>query len=119
VGGRVPVTEPEPAGLHAVRRQLLLDREGLVLASPAALDADAVAEGVHHRVEVGADLQAEESDVVTGVADDGHLGTGRRRAQVVQQAAGESGPADSARQDRDAHGADPVTPFSCAGAGPT
>jgi hypothetical protein len=119
VGGRVAVTQPEPVGLHAVRRELVLDRERLVLAAPPALDADAVAEGVHHGVEVRADLQPEEADVVAGVSDDRDLRARGRRTQVVQEAAGEPRAADAARQDRDAHGCDPVTSCSADRARPT
>ena len=41
-------------------------------ATPAALGVDAVAEGVHHRVQVGADLEAVHPEVVGGVRHDGH-----------------------------------------------
>ena len=99
VGGDVLVAEAEPRRLHAVGRQLVLDGEGLALATPAALLADAVAEGVHDGVEVGAHAQAVHPDVVAGVADDGDLGVG----PVGLQAAQEAGAADAAGEDRDAH----------------
>ena len=71
---------------------------------------DAAAEGVHHGVEVGADPQAEQRDVVGGVADDGDLGrvaavgaVRRVAGEVVPQAAQEPGSADAAREGRDPH----------------
>ena len=67
---------------------------------------DAAAEGVHHGVEVGADLETMDPPVVGGVRDDGHLGVGGAagdgpRTQAVEQALEEAGPADAARQDGD------------------
>ena len=76
VGGDVAVAEPEPGRLHAVRRELGLHAPGLVASAPAALGVDPVAEGVHHGVEVGADLEPVHPQVVGGVGDDGHLGVG-------------------------------------------
>ncbi len=76
VRGEVAVAEAEPLGPDAVRRQFLLDREGLPGPAPALLLVDATAEGVHHGVEVGTDFQAEEMDVVAGVPDDGDLRVG-------------------------------------------
>ena len=106
VGGEVAVAEAEPGRPHAVRRQLVLDHEGLVGAAPALLLVDAAAEGVHHGVEVGADPQPEQRDVVAGVADDGDVeglvGAWRHRGE---QAAQEPGPADAAGRDDDVHGA--------------
>ncbi len=77
VGGEVPVAEAEPGRLHAVRRQLLLGVPGLVRAAPAALGVDAAAEGVHHGVQVGTDLQPVQPDVVGGVGHHGDLGACR------------------------------------------
>jgi len=74
VGAEVSVTQPEPLGLHAVRRELALHGMRLVVTAPALGLVDAAAEGVHHGVEVGADPQPEQGDVVAGVADDGDLG---------------------------------------------
>ena len=118
MGRGVAVSEAEPVGLDAVRRELLLDDERLVLASPPALGADAAAEGVHHGVEIGAHAQTEEPDVIAGVADDGHRRVapfgGVRRTEVVEKASGEPGTADTTREHRDAHGGDPVIrPDSC------
>ena len=76
-----------------------MTREGLLRPAPALLLVDAAAERVHHGVQVGADLQAVEADVVTGVADDGDLGVGGGRLEAAQ----ETGTADSAGQSHDAH----------------
>ena len=81
VGGDVAVAEAEPGRLDAVRRQLLLDAPGLVAPAPAALGVDAVAEGVHHGVEVGADLEPVDPQVVGGVGDDRDLRVGRHAGQ--------------------------------------
>jgi hypothetical protein len=43
-------------------------------AAPPALGVDAAAEGVHHGVEVGADLEPVHPDVVGGVGDHRDLG---------------------------------------------
>lgn len=95
----VTVAEPEPLGSHAVRGEFLLDGEGLVGTSPALLLVDATAEGVHHRVEVGADLQPEQMDVVTGVADDSDVRVRRGLLEATQ----ESGTTDAAGQNHNAH----------------
>ncbi|GAA3303034.1 hypothetical protein GCM10020295_50560 [Streptomyces cinereospinus] len=100
VRGEVPVAQAEPLRPHAVRRELLLQVEGLVGPPPALLLVDAAAERVHHRVEVRADLQPEEVDVVTGVADDGDV----RVRHGPLQAAQEPGTTDAACQNHNAHG---------------
>ena len=69
----VPVAEAEPLRLRAVRGQLALDHERLVVATPALRLVDPAAERVHQRVQVGAHPQTEERDVVAGVADDRDL----------------------------------------------
>ena len=74
VGRDVAVAQPEPRRLDAVRLQVLLGVEGLVAATPPALEVDALAEGVHHGVEVGADLEPVDPQVVGRVGDDGDLG---------------------------------------------
>ena len=73
VGRDVEVAQPEPRRLGAVGRQLVLDAPGLVLASPAALVVRPVAQRVHDAVQVGADAQAVQRDVVAGVDDRGEL----------------------------------------------
>ncbi|GAB3656422.1 hypothetical protein GCM10027596_10590 [Nocardioides korecus] len=100
VGGDVAVTQAEPRRLHAVRRELLARVPGLVPATPAALGVDAVAEGVHDRVQVGADLEAVHPQVVRGVGHDGDLGVGSGAAHELQDTPQEAGAADAAREDR-------------------
>ena len=98
VGRDVAIAEPKPRGLESVVGQLFLDGEGLPFAAPAALLGDAVAEGVHHGVEVRAHAQSVDPDVVAGVADDRDLGARGRG----QQAAQEAGSPDSACEHGDA-----------------
>ena len=94
-------------GSGAVRGELRHRRVGLVRAAPALLLVDAPAEGVHDGVEVGADVQAVQGDVVGGVADDRDLGV---RAPRRRQAAEESRAADPAGQCGDSrHGGDAYT----------
>ena len=69
VRGEVPVAQPEPLRLDPVGRELLLDREALIGPPPALLLVDAAAERVHDGVEVGADAEAEQGDVVARVHD--------------------------------------------------
>ena len=98
VGGDVPVAEAEPRRLAAVRRELLLDAPGLRAAAPPAVGVDAVAEGVHHGVQVGADLEPVQPQVVGGVGDHGDVEAadpGGRPEQTLE----ESGPPDAAGQD--------------------
>ncbi len=99
VGGEVAVAEPEPLGADAVRREFLLDVEALVGTAPALLLVDATAEGVHHGVEVGADLEAEQMDVVTGVADHRDVRVGRGLLEATQ----ETSTTDTAGQNHNAH----------------
>ncbi len=101
--GGVPIAQTEPGGFHPVGGELLLDREGLVGPAPALLLVDPTPQGVHHGVQVGADPETEEGDVVTGVADDGDLvvcglvGAGRRvRSERGLEAAEETRAADTA-----------------------
>jgi WhiB family redox-sensing transcriptional regulator len=82
---QVAVAETEPVGLRSVGGQLLLDRPPLVGASPAALLVDAAAEGVHHRVEVGADPQAVQRHVVAGVDHGGDRRAGHRGAHTAEK----------------------------------
>ena len=73
--------------------------ERLRVPPPALVLVDAAAQGVHDGVEVRADAQAEQRDVVAGVADDGDLGLGRGPAQAAK----ETGATDAAREHGDAH----------------
>ncbi len=99
VGRDVHVAQAEPAGPGAVGGKLGQDGEGLAGPAPALLLVDAAAEGVHDGVQVGAHVQAEQHDVVAGVADDGDLGVRDCRFQPAQ----EPGGPDSAREHGDAH----------------
>ena len=99
VRGDVTVTETEPAGTGAVGGEFLQHGEGVAGAAPALLLADPAAQGVHDRVQVRADMQAEQADVVAGVADDCDLGARRGGLQAAQEA----GSADAARENGDAH----------------
>ncbi len=76
MGGEVAVAEPEPGRADAVGCQLFGHGERLLVPAPAPLGGDPPAEGVHDRVEVGADTQAVQGDVVTGVADHRDVGVG-------------------------------------------
>jgi hypothetical protein len=106
VGRDVAVPEAEPRRLDAVRLELRARAPRLVAAAPPALDVDAVTEGVHHGVEVGADLEAVDPPVVGGVGHDGDLGVGGPSrydagAEAVEEALEEAGPADAAGEDGD------------------
>ena len=73
MGRDVAVAQAEPRRVHAVRLQLVLCAPRLVPAAPPAVDVDALAERVHHGVEVGTDLEAVDPQVVGRVGDDGDL----------------------------------------------
>ncbi|MCO5606194.1 hypothetical protein L7F22_060381 [Adiantum nelumboides] len=108
VGGDVAVTQPEPGRLGAVGLQLGLDRPRLVRAAPALLGVDAAAEGVHAGVEIGADPQAVQPDVVADVDHGGDLVRGLARphggqSERVLHALQEAGSADAADQNGDLH----------------
>src|ERR1700677_1295553 len=66
---------------------------------PALLLVDAAAQRVHDGVQVRADPQSEQGDVVTGVPDDGYLGVRGGLFQAAEKARG----ADAAREHGDAH----------------
>jgi hypothetical protein len=112
VGAEVEVAEPEPLGHGAVGRELALHTVALVRAAPALPLVDAAAQGVHERVEVRADPQAEQADVVAGVADDGELGVAEPggAVEVGAEAAQEACASDAAGQCRDAHGVQSSSP---------
>jgi hypothetical protein len=99
VGGQVPVAQPEPRGRHVVRDQLVPGVEALVLPAPAARLVDAAAQGVHDGVQVRADPQAVQGDVVAGVHHHRQLGVRHRRLQAAQEARA----ADAAGQRDDLH----------------
>src|SRR2546421_244000 len=73
----------------------------LLVPPPALVLVDAAAQGVHDGVQVRADAQAEQRDVVARVPDDGDLGLGRGRGPA--QAAKKTGGTDAAREHGDAH----------------
>ena len=99
VRGEVPVAQAEPVRTNAVGRQFGQHRVGLTGPAPALLLVDAAAQRVHHGVQVRADVQAEQADVVSGVADDGDPGRGDRGLQAAQETRG----ADPAGQHGDSH----------------
>ena len=101
----VLVTESEPCGLDSVFGQFLLDREGLAFSAPSALNADAPAEGVHDGVEVGADAQAVNPNVVAGIPDDGDVVVGPCCEDPFEKACS----TDAAGQCRDPHRPHPCT----------
>src|SRR3954453_13728599 len=70
VRGEVAVAEGEPVRTLAVGGELPGYREPPVRPAPPLALVDAAAQGVHDGVEVGADPQAVQRDVVGGVADD-------------------------------------------------
>src|SRR5690606_32136115 len=84
----------------AVRVDLGERVPGLVGTPPALGLVVAAAQRVHNAVQVGADPQTVEGDVVTGVADDGDVGVGHGGEHAAQ----ETGGADPARQNGDSHG---------------
>jgi hypothetical protein len=89
VSGDVPVAEPEPGRLHAVGRELGFGAPGLLPAPPTPLRIDAVAQGVHHSVEIRADLESVHPDVIGRVGHDRDLG---RRVDAGEQSAGDAVP---------------------------
>jgi len=99
VGGEVPVAEREPVRAGAVGGEFGADAERLAVPPPALVLVDAAAQGVHDRVQVRADPQAEQGDVVARVPDDGDLGLGHGLAQAAK----ETGGAHAAREHGDAH----------------
>jgi hypothetical protein len=106
VGRDVAVPEAEPGRLDAVRLELRAGAPRLVAAAPPALDVDALAQRVHHGVEVGADLEPVDPPVVGGVGHDGDLGVGGPArddagAEAVEESLEEAGPADAAGEDGD------------------
>jgi hypothetical protein len=88
VGGDVPVAEAEPVWPGAVGGELGQHGEGLLIPAPPLLLADAAAERVHDGVEVRADVQPEQADVIARIADDGDLGQRRGGLQAAQEARG-------------------------------
>ena len=71
MGADVAIAEREPGRLHPVRGQLLHHPPALVMATPTAYPISATAQRVHDRVEVRADAESVQGDVVSGVGDHG------------------------------------------------
>jgi hypothetical protein len=88
------LNQPGPVGA-----QLGLDEMGLAGPPPALLLIDSAAERVHDGVEVRADVQAEQGDVISGVPDDCDVRLRRRDPQPSK----EPGTADSSGEQRDPH----------------
>jgi hypothetical protein len=99
VGGEVAVAETEPGRVRAVGGELLLDRPALAVPAPAALLVDAAAERVDDGVQVGADPQPVQRDVVAGVDDGGDLRLRRRSANPTE----ETSPTGPSGQHHDLH----------------
>ena len=87
VGGDVLVAQREPRRLGAVAGQFAGDRPGLVRPAPTALQVGGAGQGVHAGVEVRADLQVVQPDVVGGVHDRRDLMGARRSVELPRQAA--------------------------------
>jgi hypothetical protein len=88
VRGEIPVAKGEPGWPRAIGGQLIADGEGLVGSPPALFGVDAAAQGVHHGVQVWADAQAEQRDVVARVADHGDLRVGCGGLEAPQESRG-------------------------------
>src|SRR5262249_9731605 len=95
VGGEVLVAEAEPGGA-AVALEALHRAPGLVAQAPAPLGVDGVGQRVDDRVEVGADVQPVEVDVVADV-DDGGDQLGRHHLHDAGQEPGGAPPAGQHR----------------------
>src|SRR5205823_13012349 len=102
VGGEILVTEREPVRAGAVGGQLGPDAERLPVPPPALVLVDAAAQGIHDGVQVRADPQAEQRDVVSRVPDDRDLGLGCGPAQAAKKTGG----THAAREHGDAHNID-------------
>jgi hypothetical protein len=107
VGGQIAVAQSEPVGLHAVGREFFLRVPGFVLAAPPAVGVDSAAEGVHARVEVGADPHAEHPRVIADVHYRRQLVGGRipetAQPQQVLHTEQKAGAAHATHQNRDLH----------------
>ncbi len=106
MGREVLVAEREPLGLGTVGRELALHGGRLLGASPALFFVDGLPERIEECVDIRADAQSEDREIVAGVADDGEFGSaqGCVGVEVVTQAAQEPGPAHPAGKGGNAHG---------------
>jgi hypothetical protein len=99
VGRDVEIAEAEPSRLHPVRRQLVANSPGLLGPAPTPFRVDTTPEGVHDAVQIGADSQPVQRDVVAGIHD---------RYDFVRRTGGTNSPqvarsADAPGQHCDAH----------------
>jgi hypothetical protein len=83
---KIAVAQPEPGLLDAVRLQLRLRIPGFVDPTPTAHRVDPAGQCVHDRVEVRADAQPMQGDVVRRVGDHGD---GVRWRDGIEDALGE------------------------------
>ena len=105
VRSHVLVAEAEPGGLGAVGGELLLHRPGLADAAPAPFRVRAGAQRVHDAVQIRADPQTVQGDIISDVDDGGDLPTvpGRPSPDTDQKPS----PADTAGQHDYAHALHP------------
>src|SRR3712207_1510081 len=103
VGREVPVTQLEP-GVLAVAGEHLQGVERLVPYPPAGIGVCDPGQGVHDRVQVGADAQSPEVEVVGGVHDHREL----PRSERFIETGGELRAADPAREGEHPHGPVPA-----------
>ena len=96
-GDEVEVAEGEPLRLGAVRGELGLEAVRLLGPAPPLTLVDTAAQGVEEGVDVGADAQPVEGDVVAGVRDDrdGRVLETGGGVEVVPEPADEAGAAAS------------------------
>src|SRR5215217_1508000 len=99
MGADILITEGEPGRLDAVGPKLLHDSPALVLPTPAAYRIPASPEGVHDRVEIGADSEAVQGDVIGGISNHSEV---RGRIGVAYPER-ELRAADATGQDHDLH----------------
>ena len=106
VRGQIQVAEGEPLGERAVCRELGLDPRRLLRAPPALTFVDSAAQGVQQRVDIGADPQTVQGQVIAGIGNHRDLrpGQGRSGGEVVHQAADEPGATHATGEDSDLHG---------------
>jgi len=95
----IPVAQREPLRACSVGGKFLADGKCLVRAPPALVFADAAAQRVHDRVQIRADPEAEQGDVIARVADDGDLSLRCGGLEPAEEACGP----DAARRHCDAH----------------
>jgi hypothetical protein len=95
VGGQVLITEAEP-GDPAQPFERLHHPPGLAGQPPAGLGIDGIGQRVHHRVQIGSDVQPVQVGVVTGVDDGGDLAGGTTSTMPRRSRAAPTPPASAA-----------------------